>query len=47
MTSEKRYDDVLTARYVEAYIERPSLQPLSLIRELTPEALDQAITASN
>ena len=47
LEADIRYNDVLTARYVKAHIEEPALQPLSLIRDLTPEALDQAITASN
>ncbi|MGF1523360.1 MAG: alpha/beta hydrolase [Leptolyngbyaceae cyanobacterium] len=47
LEADIRYEAVLTSRYVEAHIERPTLEPLSLIRELTPEALDEAITAQN
>ena len=45
--ADLRYDAVLTSRYVKAYIEQWPLQPLSLIQDLTPEALTQAITAQN
>ncbi|MEO0988616.1 MAG: hypothetical protein AAFY20_24220 [Cyanobacteria bacterium J06639_14] len=47
LQADLRYDAVLTARYVKTHIEQWPLQPLSLILDLTPEALNQAIAAQN
>ena len=47
LLADLQYDVVLTSRYVKTYIEQWPLQPLSLIQDLTPEALNRAITAQN
>jgi predicted dienelactone hydrolase len=43
---ETPYDAALTARFVKETIARSPLEPLSLIQDLTPEALENALTGT-
>lgn len=43
LNQDLRYDPALTAAFVNEAIARPPLTPLSLIRDLPPETLEQAL----
>jgi predicted dienelactone hydrolase len=45
LQGDTRYDAALTARYVNEFMARSPLEPLSLLQDLAPEQLNQALTA--
>jgi predicted dienelactone hydrolase len=47
LRQDLRYDSALTARFVDEAIARSPLEPLSLIRDLQPEVLEQALAGGD
>jgi predicted dienelactone hydrolase len=47
LRQDERYGPVLSAQYVSESLARSPLTPLSLIQDLSPEALEQALTSTD